>query len=46
MVATERIRNVVLVGHNGSGKTTLAEVLLYRAGVIARPGSTERIAST
>ena len=42
MVALERIRNVVLVGHNGSGKTSLAEVLLYRAGVVDRLGSAQR----
>ena len=37
-VTTESIRNVVLVGHNGNGKTSLAEAMLYRAGVVARPG--------
>ncbi len=42
MRSTERIRNVVLVGHNAGGKTSLAEALLFRAGVIARPGTVER----
>jgi len=39
--ATDRIRNVALVGHAGTGKTTLAEALLLRAGVLGRMGSVE-----
>ncbi len=38
---TERIHNVVLVGHAGVGKTTLAEALLARAGAVPRQGKVD-----
>ena len=37
---TDKIRNVVLLGHGGCGKTSLAEAMAYLAGVTTRMGST------
>jgi elongation factor G len=36
---TDKIRNVVLVGHSGSGKTTFAETMLFEAKAISRRGT-------
>ncbi len=38
---TEKIRNVVLLGHSGAGKTSLAESMAYLAGLTSRMGKTE-----
>jgi elongation factor G len=35
---TEKIRNIVLVGHGGCGKTSLAEAMLFKSGATTRMG--------
>lgn len=35
---TEKIRNIVLLGHGGSGKTSLAEAMAYLGGITSRMG--------
>ncbi|MBI1876698.1 MAG: elongation factor G, partial [Chloroflexi bacterium] len=38
---TDKIRNVVLLGHSGCGKTSLAEAMLFNTGAINRLGRVE-----
>ena len=38
---TDKIRNVVLLGHSGSGKTSLVESMAYLAGITSRMGKTD-----
>ncbi len=38
---TDKIRNVVLLGHSGSGKTSLAEAMGYLAGLTSRMGKVD-----
>ena len=40
-VATEKLRNVVMLSHSGAGKTALSEAMLLAAGDITRMGTTE-----
>ena len=35
---SDRIRNVVLLGHGGAGKTTLTEAMAYISGITSRLG--------
>ena len=39
--ATEKIRNLVLLGHGGTGKTSLAEAALFVSGAINRLGKVD-----
>lgn len=36
---TDRIRNVVLLGHGGAGKTSVAEAMAYLSGITSRLGN-------
>jgi len=38
---TDKIRNVVLLGHNGCGKTSLTEAMIFNCGAINRIGKVE-----
>ena len=39
--STDKLRNVVLLGHGSSGKTSLAEAMLFHTGAINRMGKVE-----
>lgn len=38
---SEKIRNVVLLGHGGCGKTTIVEAMAYTTGILKRQGKVE-----
>jgi elongation factor G len=40
--ATEKLRNVVLMGHGSAGKTSLAEAMLFASGATNRMGEVEK----
>src|ERR1700731_2568702 len=44
--ATDKIRNVVLLGHSHDGKTMLAEAMLFASGAIARMGAPDQSTAT
>jgi len=43
---TDKIRNVVLLGHSHDGKTTLAEAMLFASGAVPRLGSPDQQTAT
>ena len=44
--ASDKIRNVVLLGHSHDGKTMLAEAMLFASGGVARMGSPDQSTAT
>jgi elongation factor G len=44
--ASDKIRNVVLLGHSHDGKTTLAEAMLFASGTIQRMGAPDQATAT
>ena len=39
---TDKIRNVVLLGHGGCGKTSLVEAMAFLSGMTSRMGTVEK----
>jgi len=44
--ASDKIRNVVLMGHSHDGKTMLAEAMLFASGTIPRMGAPDQSTAT